>query len=112
MVNTRSRKISNEKDDKSNSEDESLSGRDEQVEIIDEQRQASKKTSNRNSYLKKVRTAKTSQDDTLPQTIIKHSKEENSEENDHKKQFVSDHRTVDVDNPRLFINKTCVFIFY
>ena len=59
MVNTRSRKISNEKDDKSNSEDESLSGRDEQVEIIDEQRKASKKTSNRNSNLQRVRRAKT-----------------------------------------------------
>ena len=31
----------------------------------------------------------------MPQTIIKHSKEENSEENNHEKQFVPDHRTVD-----------------
>ena len=46
------------------------------------------------TQLKKVRKARTSKDDILPQTIIKNSKEENSEENNHEKQFVPDYRTV------------------
>ena len=83
MVNTRSRKISNETDDKSNSEDESLSKKDEGVEIIDSQSKSSKKTSKRNSNRKKVRRAKTSRDDPLQQTIIENSKEDNSAEYDH-----------------------------
>ena len=81
MVNTRSKRILKESDEKPDSVDESRSDDGEQVEIIDEQPISQQKGSRKNSNQIKVRSSKKSDNDTLRQPIVKNSKDENSAEN-------------------------------